>query len=132
MNYEKLLNIPYKSFRVFLIIMAISIIVFISVLNIKVYDVYNTYAIYQNSHLILNIPINYSDTITNAEYFKIDDEKYEFEVLSVSEILVDTNAMINYQEVIISFDKVMPENTIVNVSIYYDQEKVLEKIKNLI
>lgn len=132
MNYEKLLNIPYKSFRVFLIIMAISIIVFISVLNIKVYDVYNTYAIYQNSHLILNIPINYSDTITNAEYFKIDDEKYEFEVLSVSEILVDTNAMINYQEVIISYDKVMPENTIVNVSIYYDQEKVLEKIKNLI
>ena len=132
MNYEKLLNIPYKSFRVFLIIMAISIIVFISVLNIKVYDVYNTYAIYQNSHLILNIPINYSDTITNAEYFKIDDEKYEFEVLSVSEILVDTNTMINYQEVIISYDKVMPENTIVNVSIYYDQEKVLEKIKNLI
>lgn len=132
MNYEKLLNIPYKSFRVFLIIIANSIIVFISVLNIKVYDVYNTYAIYQNSHLILNIPINYSDTITNAEYFKIDDEKYEFEVLSVSEILVDTNAMINYQEVIISFDKVMPENTIVNVSIYYDQEKVLEKIKNLI
>ena len=132
MNYEKLLNIPYKSFRVFLIIMAISIIVFISVLNIKVYDVYNTYAIYQNSHLILNIPINYSDTITNAEYFKMDDEKYEFEVLSVSEILVDTNAMINYQEVIISYDKVMPENTIVNVSIYYDQEKVLEKIKNLI
>lgn len=132
MNYEKLLNIPYKSFRVFLIIMAISIIVFISVLNIKVYDVYNTYAIYQNSHLILNIPINYSDTIINAEYFKIDDEKYEFEVLSVSEILVDTNAMINYQEVIISYDKVMPENTIVNVSIYYDQEKVLEKIKNLI
>lgn len=132
MNYEKLLNIPYKSFRVFLIIIAISIIVFISVLNIKVYDVYNTYAIYQNSHLILNIPINYSDTITNAEYFKIDDEKYEFEVLSVSEILVDTNAMINYQEVIISYDKVMPENTIVSVSIYYDQEKVLEKIKNLI
>ncbi len=132
MNYEKLLNIPYKSFRVFLIIMAISIIVFISVLNIKVYDVYNTYAIYQNSHLILNIPINYSDTITNAEYFKIDDEKYEFEVLSVSEILVDTNAMINYQEVIVSYDKVMPENTIVNVSIYYDREKVLEKIKNLI
>lgn len=132
MNYEKLLNIPYKSFRVFLIIIAISIIVFISVLNIKVYDVYNTYAIYQNSHLILNIPINYSDTITNAEYFKIDDEKYEFEVLSVSEILVDTNAMINYQEVIVSYDKVMPENTIVNVSIYYDQEKVLEKIKNLI
>lgn len=132
MNYEKLLNIPYKIFRVFLIIIAISIIVFISVLNIKVYDVYNTYAIYQNSHLILNIPINYSDTITNAEYFKIDDEKYEFEVLSVSEILVDTNAMINYQEVIVSYDKVMPENTIVNVSIYYDQEKVLEKIKNLI
>ena len=132
MNYEKLLNIPYKSFRVFLIIMAISIIVFISVLNIKVYDVYNTYAIYQNSHLILNIPINYSDTITNAEYFKIDDEKYEFEVLSVSEILVDTNAMINYQEVIVSYDKVMPENTIVSVSIYYDREKVLEKIKNLI
>ena len=132
MNYEKLLNIPYKSFRVFLIIIAISIIVFISVLNIKVYDVYNTYAIYQNSHLILNIPINYSDTITNAEYFKIDDEKYEFEVLSVSEILVDTNAMINYQEVIVSYDKVMPENTIVSVSIYYDREKVLEKIKNLI
>lgn len=132
MNYEKLLNIPYKTYALFISIILISIIVFIIILNIKVYDVYNTYAIFKDGNLILYIPTTYSDTLLNAEYYKLDEDKCDFNVLYVSEVLLDTTKMVNYQEVIIDIDKDLVDNAITNISIYYDLEKVLDKIKKLL
>lgn len=131
MNYEKLLNIPYKTYKIFISIIVIGLLILVIALNIEVYDVYNTYAIYKNDNLILNMPITYSDTIKNAKYLKIDDEKHEFHILYISEILLDTSSMTNYQEVVISSDLKLTTNTLVNISIYYNKEKVIEKIKKL-
>ena len=129
MNYESLLNIPYKTYTLFIGIILVSVITFIIILNTLVYDVYNTYAVFKDGNLILNVPITYSDTILNAEYYKLDKEQYDFKVLYVSEVLLDTTLMSNYQEVVISTDKMLVDNVIVNVSIYYNKEKVLEKIQ---
>ena len=64
--------------------------------------------------------------------FKIDDEKSDLEVLYVSDILIDTDTLVNYQEVIVASSKNYPENLIINISIYYNKEKVLDKIKKLL
>ena len=132
MNYESLLNIPYKTYTLFIGIILVSVITFIIILNTLVYDVYNTYAVFKDGNLILNVPITYSDTILNAEYYKLDKEQYDFKFLYVSEVLLDTTLMSNYQEVVISTDKMLVDNVIVNVSIYYNKEKVLEKVKKLL
>ena len=97
MNYESLLNIPYKTYTLFIGIILVSVITFIIILNTLVYDVYNTYAYYENSNIVLNIPITYSDTIINTEYFKITDKKYDFHVMAVSDVLLDSKTMVNYQ-----------------------------------
>ncbi len=132
MNYEELLNIPYKPWKLFITMTIIIIICGLIIINIEIYDVYNTYAYYKEGNIVLNIPINYSDTILNGEYFKIDDEKSDLEVLYVSDILIDTDTLVNYQEVIIASSKNYPENLIINISIYYNKEKVLDKIKKLL
>ena len=132
MNTEELLNIPYKTFKLIFVITFLLIVVLISILNIKVYDVYNTYAYYENGNIVLNIPITYSDTIINTEYFKITDKKYDFYVMAVSDVLLDSKTMVNYQEVIVSVSDVYPEKAVVKVSIYYNKEKVWEKIKKLL
>lgn len=132
MNTEELLNIPYKTFKLIFVITFLLIMVLISILNIKVYDVYNTYAYYENSNIVLNIPITYSDTIINTEYFKITDKKYDFHVMAVSDVLLDSKTMVNYQEVIVSVSDVYPEKAVVKVSIYYNKEKVWKKIKKLL
>lgn len=132
MNYEELLNIPYKPWKLFITMTIIIIICGLIIINIEIYDVYNTYAYYKEGNIVLNIPINYSDTILNGEYFKIDDEKSDLEVLYVSDILIDTDTLVNYQEVIVASSKNYPENLIINISIYYNKEKVLDKIKKLL
>ncbi|HIS11989.1 MAG TPA: hypothetical protein IAB40_02635 [Candidatus Onthocola stercoravium] len=132
MNYEELLNIPYKPWKLLITMTIIIIICGLIIINIEIYDVYNTYAYYKEGNIVLNIPINYSDTILNGEYFKIDDEKSDLEVLYVSDILIDTDTLVNYQEVIVASSKNYPENLIINISIYYNKEKVLDKIKKLL
>ena len=132
MNYEELLNIPYKPRQLLITMTIIIIICGLIIINIEIYDVYNTYAYYKEGNIVLNIPINYSDTILNGEYFKIDDEKSDLEVLYVSDILIDTDTLVNYQEVIVASSKNYPENLIINISIYYNKEKVLDKIKKLL
>ena len=132
MNYEELLNIPYKPWKLFITMTIIIIICGLIIINIEIYDVYNTYAYYKEGNIVLNIPINYSDTILNGKYFKIDDEKVDLEVLYVSDILINTDTLVNYQEIIVASKNDYPENLIINISIYYNKEKVLDKIKKLL
>lgn len=132
MNYEELLNVPYKTGKIFIIITIFIIVGILVILNVEIYDVYNTYAYYREGNMVLNIPINYSDTILNGKYFKIDDEKVDLEVLYVSDILINTDTLVNYQEIIVASKNDYPENLIINISIYYNKEKVFDKIKNLL
>lgn len=132
MNYEELLNVPYKTGKIFIIITIFIIVGILVILNVEIYDVYNTYAYNREGNMVLNIPINYSDTILNGKYFKIDDEKVDLEVLYVSDILINTDTLVNYQEIIVASKNDYPENLIINISIYYNKEKVLDKIKKLL
>lgn len=131
MNYEKILNIPYKTFSVFTIIVISIVIAFLIVINIEVPDVYNTYGYFKDGSLVLNIPITYSDTILNGDYLKINKKNYNLELISISSLLMDTNTFTNYQEVSFRIPDSYPENLIVKTSIYYAKEKVLNKIKKL-
>lgn len=132
MNYETLLNIPYKTYKIFLIIVLLIICLFIVICNVEVYDVYNTYGYYDNGSLVVNIPITYSDTLLNGEYFKIDEKTYEIDILTLSDVLVDTNSVINYQVARLALTNDYPQNLVINISIYYNKEKVIKKIKNLL
>ena len=132
MNYEELLSIPYKTCKVFLIIVFLVLIIFGVIINFKVCDVYNTYAYYKEGNLVLNIPLQYSDTLLNAQYFKVEEEKYDMNILYVSDILIDSTTKSNYQEVILDFPSSLTENMVVNINIYYDQEKVLKKLLELL
>ena len=65
-----------------------------------------------------------------GEYLVINDEKYNFEVKNISDVLLSNN--VNYQEVVLEIDSDIPENSIVDTMIYHDKEKVAAKIKELI
>ena len=130
MSYDELINIKYHVYQVFIILVGIALIVSLYALKIEVYDVYNTKGYIKNSNLIINIPIDYSDTIINGEYLVINDEKYNFEVKNISDVLLSNN--VNYQEVVLEIASDIPENSIVDTMIYHDKEKVAAKIKELI
>ncbi len=131
MDCESLLRIPYKTYKIGILVVAIILGLFMILGNVEIYDVYNTNAYYKDKHLVFDIPITYSDTILNGEYLKIDGKKYDHEVIYVSDMLIDANTFINYQEVIVDIDEEFPENLVIMTSIYYDKEKVFTKLKKL-
>ena len=130
MNYDELLNIKYKVYNGFLVLIILGIILTVYLFNNEVYDVYNTFGYINNENLILNIPIEYSDTVVNGEYLMINDKKYNYEILNISEILQSNN--INYQEVTLKFENQFLENMVLNTNIYHTKEKVFKKIKKII
>ena len=130
MNYDELLNIKYKVYNGFLVLIILGIILTVYLFNNEVYDVYNTFGYINNNNLILNIPIEYSDTVVNGEYLMINDKKYNYEILNISEILQSNN--INYQEVTLKFENQFLENMVLNTNIYHTKEKVFTKIKKII
>ena len=71
MSYDELIHIKYHVYQVFIILVIIALIMSLYTLKIEVYDVYNTKGYIKNSNLIINIPIDYSDTIINGEYLVI-------------------------------------------------------------
>ena len=134
MSYEELLRIDCKIYKKILIVVFGIIIIFLLLLNMNFYDVYNTKGYITNNNLILNIPYNYSDTIANGKYLKINNIKYNLKIITVNSPSVDINSNLIYQEIMIKLDEnlIYNDNTVLNVSIYYNKEKLLDKIKKLL
>jgi len=68
----------------------------------------------------------------NENTFYLNKKKYYYEIFSLSEILYDYQTFQNYQEISLKIDGKFKENEIVNLTIYYDQEKLGEKIWKLV
>ena len=134
MSYEELLRIDCKIYKKTLIVVFGIIIIFLLLLNMNFYDVYNTKGYITNNNLILNIPYNYSDTIANGKYLKINNIKYNLKIITVNSPSVDINSNLIYQEIMVKLDQnlIYNDNTVLNVSIYYNKEKLLDKIKKLL
>ena len=131
MNYRDLLNMRYsiKYYVLLLILLFILLSVFLS--NKKIVDVYQTMGYVKDNTIVINITL--SDTLlNNLDNITIDDSKYYINDLVISDILLDEINLINYQEIEINNYNNLEDNLIVPVTIYYNEEKVLTKIKKLL
>lgn len=131
MSYHDLLNIRYKLFFKILLIVIIMLLFFIKISFKEVYDVYNCYGYIINKNLMVNIPIDNPDTINKLEYIKVNDVKYDKNIINISPILLDQASLTNYQEITMDIAKNYAENQVLKVTFYYNKEKVLKKIQKL-
>lgn len=132
MSYQELLNMKYKSYLYWHVGFIILILILIFLQNYEVYDIYNTYGYYDKGGIKFNIPFINSDIINNMEYLKINNENYEYQNISISEILLDQATLTNYQEVSIEGAKSFIDNQVLKVTIYHNKEKIIKKIQKLL
>lgn len=132
MNYLDLINIKYKLFIKVIILVLLFLGGIIYILNKSYYDVFNTYGYILDEKLVLNIPVDNPDIIENMEYCKINDKEKIITIDSISDILLDSDNLINYQEIIFNVDNSYYEKEVLKITIYYNKEKVITKIKNII
>ena len=76
MNYYDLLNKKYhfKYYILFIIVVFIIIIIYIG--NKSTTDIYKTIGYVSDNRLVINVPLEYYDTLNKLVYIKIDEENY--------------------------------------------------------
>ena len=132
MNYRDLLNIKYSIKKYILIVLIIVICLLLFIGNKKMLDIYNTIGYVKDDTLVADIPISSSMSISSMKYIKVNNDYYYLNDLSISDILLDENNLVNYQEVIIQLKDNINNHMLVPITIYYNEEKVFEKIRKIV
>lgn len=128
-NYLQLLSIKYKHFFLSFIISIIIIITLILSFFIKTYSSYRIKGVYQDD-LIVSVPLENSDAVNKGEYLTINQQRYSYNIKSISEIQVLN--YINYQDYIISVDKIFKKNEVIEITFYYKKQRIIQKIIDII
>lgn len=132
MNYLDLINIKY-SFKISLFILSIVFIIILGyVLNLNIYESYNTYGYVQDELINIKISIENPDVLTSLKYIKIGSKNYNAEVKEIGEVMFDKENIVNYQMVKLKIDERLNNNEVFKISIFYNEEKVYEKLKKIL
>ncbi|MBQ6840622.1 MAG: hypothetical protein IJO63_00700 [Bacilli bacterium] len=96
---------------------------------LETYNVYQTFSIYHDN-LIVSVPIKNSDAVINGEYLTIKNQAYKYRVREISDIKYENFQ--NYQDYIIDVDKKLQNNEVVEITFYYNKQKMIQKIIDII
>ena len=129
-NYASLNYLTYKEHVLLIFWFIIIITSFVISFNTKAYSSYKTYGIYLDNHLYVDIPIDNSDAVKKGIYLKIDDQKYDIEIEEISDLQVEGN--INYQTYSLKSFTEYKNNQVVEITFYYNKQRMIKKIINLI
>jgi len=130
LSYDYLLNIKYKRFGLIFIIILLLIILLILGFNIKTYNTYQIYGVYQNNYLAVNVPIIDSDAVLNGLYLKVNNDKYDYKIDRISSLEYYDN--VNYQTYYLNLTNNYQENEILKITFYYKKQRIIRKIFELI
>lgn len=132
MDYDDLLHIKVRYGFLLFCMVILFIGVGIYVLNLKVRDVLPLKGIYNDGLIYVEVPIDYSDTIKNGEYVKIDNEEYTYEIKAIGAMEVDASTFLNYQVFSICLDEEFLNNEVIDITFCFNEEKIFEKLKKKI
>ena len=132
MNYLDLINIKY-SFKISLFILSIAFIIILGyVFNLNIYESYNTYGYVQDELINIKISIENPDVLTSLKYIKIGSKNYNAEVKEIGEVMLDKENIVNYQMAKLKIDERLNNNEVFKIGIFYNEEKVYEKLKKIL
>lgn len=132
MNYLDLINIKYSCKKGLFVLTTVFIIVLVYVLNLNMYESFNTYGYVQDELLNIKISIQTPDMLTNLKYIKIGSNNYKVEIKEISDMLLDEENFINYQIVKMKIDERLNNNQVFEICIFYNEEKVYKKILKML
>lgn len=132
-NYDWLLNIKSKNFRFFIIVPVLIAIIVVYMIKCDTYDKYGAMGVFEENFLIIQLPIDATEFVTNGDYLKINDKEYSYKIEEVSQMSYDYTLNVNYQIVKLAIaDLKLLENEAVKVTFYYNKEKIINKVISLV
>ena len=134
-SYDSFLYQKTKNYFIFVILIVLILITVISILFIiKSYDIHvvNGFIKCEDECIIkINVIPEQVNLLNNAEFIKINDKKYSYEILAISDIDIDYHRMINYQTLLLEIDldkSIRQDNLVVDIHIHSNKEALMRKI----
>ena len=130
-KYQSLLNINYHNYLVLLITVILLMIILVLSISLYSYDKCNYVGVFNENQIFVNVLYNNSDAILKGTYMVIDKKQYKYVIKNISDLMIDNQ--INYQVYTIDFkDNSLMNNEIINITFYYNRQKIIKKIINFI
>ena len=127
-NYQRLLYMSYRNYFGFFIVIVLISILSIYIGSKSLYDRLDLVAVSDGNNLVVAFPIVYSDILNEDTMLSINQKNYDYQILQISDLMYDDIRQINYQNYIFQISKKYPLNKIVNVTFYYNKEKIFRKV----
>lgn len=127
-SYQRLLNMPYRNYFGFFIVIALIFLLSIYIGSKSLYDRLNLVAVSDGNNLVVAFPTVYSDILNEDTILSINQKNYDYQILQISDLMYDDIRQINYQNYIFQISEKYPLNKIVNVTFYYNKEKIFRKV----
>lgn len=124
MNYHNILFMNYKIHIIYLFTIIIFLISIYWILSLEIYDSYDTFGYSNNNQITINVKIPYPETILHYDYIRIADNYYD----ESNVVLGELNSL-EYQKVYIDVSAKFIDNTYLPVTMYYNKERIIDKIK---
>lgn len=131
LSYAGLLSIPYKRGFLKIIIFMLLIIMLGCVINLSIYNVYETNAFVDGDVIVFKIRPGSNEIIDKKEYILIDNVKYYLDVVDISPVAISKEEQEAYQLVSLKNND-FRNNSILKINIYYNKEKIYKIIKKFI
>lgn len=129
-NYEDLLFIDYKKCVTEILFLIVIITLLVISFNYYAYSSFNCEAFYNDELLSITVLYDDADVISLGSKLKIDDEIYSYEVMNYGEVFAVGNYY--YQQINLKIDLNFSQNQVIDLTILYDYEKMIDKLLNLI
>ena len=129
MDYFSVLNLKPKYKGKYILITLVLIGLFIYILNLNIYDTLKLKGIVNNNLILINLPLQYSDTLIDGKFIKINDQRYSYQIKSISPLKIDESTLIKYQTIEIKVPRKNYQNEIIDFTIYTQKERIINKLK---
>jgi len=131
-NKYALLNIKIKYTWFLIVSLILSLTLIIVAYLTKCYDAYNGVGVFKNHEIALNINVEDINKVLESDFIKINNKRYKFSVLSISDIQYNELAMTNYQTITIEVKEKYIENMYLEITFYSNKQRIITKIYNLL
>ena len=126
-NKEAFIKLKPKGlFMIFIFLTLILLVLFISSFKIKMYDNYQTKGYVNNTgvkEITTFIPTN-----INIEKIQINNKVIDYKIIE-KEVILDEENYISYLKIVFKTDTSYEDKSIVDLNIYYNKQRIIEKIK---
>lgn len=130
LNYQDMVYIDYKKYiSIYLFVVLIISLLIIS-FKFTVYSTKSYNALFEKDNLTIILPYDDVENLKNSEYLMINEDKYDFEIISFSEVY--SVGEYYYQTATFTVDEDFLENEIVEIKVFYNKDKMINKIIDLI